>query len=180
MICLLQFLFIKRSKNFFCIKVFYYICPQSSICNSFNEKTFVELIWCVTFCRNVFILRCFYMVTSFKFRFVTNVFYTEVNICIQQASFWLCYDMYCCIHLIYLKYLFFDIEVIYIFKILFLNVLINLSAAAYFPSLCVEYISVSLSNNHDFIDLLQISLPLSAHILISLRLDSFKIFWKRW
>ena len=33
----------------------------------------------------------------------------------------------------------------------------NLSA------LCVEYISVSLSCNHDFIDLLQNSLPLSTH-----------------
>ena len=33
-------------------------------------------------------------------------------------------------------------------------VLVNLSAATDFPLLCIEYISILLSFNHDFIDLL--------------------------
>ena len=41
----------------------------------------------------------------------------------------------------------------------------NLSAAIDFLSLCVEYISISPFSGHDFIDLLQNSLPLSTHIL---------------
>ena len=60
----------------------------------------------------------------------------------------------------------------------FVRVLINLSATTYFPLLCVECISISLSSNHDFIDLLLNSLPLSTHSLLGLQLDSSKIFWK--
>ena len=41
----------------------------------------------------------------------------------------------------------------------------NLSAAIDFLSLCVEYISISPFSGHDFIDLLQNSLPLATHIL---------------
>ena len=48
---------------------------------------------------------------------------------------------------------FFDTEVIYL-QILLFKVLMNLSATADFPSLCVEYISIPLSCNHDFNDLL--------------------------
>ena len=48
----------------------------------------------------------------------------------------------------------FDIEV------KFFKVLIKLSAATDFLSLCVEYISIPLSSNHNFIDWLQNLLPL--------------------
>ena len=52
-----------------------------------------------------------------------------------------------------LIYMFFDIEVIYSYILLF-KVLINLSATADFPSLCVEYISISFFSSHDKIGLL--------------------------
>ena len=61
---------------------------------------------------------------------------------------------------------------------LFFKVLINISATSDFPSLCVQYISVSLSCNHDFIDLLQNALPLSTHIMFGFQLDSTESFEK--
>ena len=54
------------------------------------------------------------------------------------------------------------------------KLLINLSATTNFFSLCAEYISISLFSNHDFIDQLQTSLPLSTNILFNLRLGSSK------
>ena len=51
------------------------------------------------------------------------------------------------------KYPSFDTEFIY-FLILFLKLVIQLSATKDFTSLCVEYISISLSCNHHCIDLL--------------------------
>ena len=45
-----------------------------------------------------------------------------------------------------------DAEVTYLY-ILFFKVLINLSATANAPTICVEYISTSISYIHDFIDL---------------------------
>ena len=53
----------------------------------------------------------------------------------------------------------------------------NLSAVTDFPSLLIDYISISFYYNHDFIDLLQNSLPLFTHNLINpLQLDPSKIF----
>ena len=60
----------------------------------------------------------------------------------------------------------------------FLKALLNLSATTDFPSLCVEYISMSFLTSHDFIDLLWNLLPLSTHILFGLGFYSCKIFWK--
>ena len=64
------------------------------------------------------------------------------------------------------------------YKFLFFQILIKVSAIKDFPSLCVEYTSVAFFSNHDFIDLFQNSLPLSAHFLFALRLKSYKSFWK--
>ena len=74
-------------------------------------------------------------------------------------------------------YIFLDIEVIHL-QILFFKVLINLSAATDFPSLCVDCTSISLSCNHNFIDLLQNLLPLSTHILLGLHMALLKTFRK--
>ena len=63
-------------------------------------------------------------------------------------------------------------------EILVLRVLINLSAATNFPSLCIEYVSISLSFNHFLKEILSNSLPLSTYILFGIVLDSFKNFWK--
>ena len=54
----------------------------------------------------------------------------------------------------------------------------NSSAKTDFSSLCVEYISISLSCKNDFTDVLQNSLPLSTHILFGLQLNFFIFFSK--
>ena len=46
----------------------------------------------------------------------------------------------------------------------------------HFLLLCAEYISIAFSSNHNFIGLLQNSLPLSTHILFGLQLDPSKTF----
>ena len=56
-----------------------------------------------------------------------------------------------------------------------LNAFINLSEITDLPSLCVEYIKISLLSNHSCKSLLQNSIPWSAHNLFGLRLDSFTI-----
>ena len=61
---------------------------------------------------------------------------------------------------------------------LFFKVLINLSATTKFYSLCLELHFYEFFFNHDFIDLLWRSLPLSTHVLFCLPLDSFKNLWK--
>ena len=76
-----------------------------------------------------------------------------------------------------LIYTIFDTEVIYLL-ILFFRLLINFSPTADFHSLCFEYIFISLSYNHDLIDILRNQLPLSTHILFGLRLNSSNIFWE--
>ena len=55
---------------------------------------------------------------------------------------------------------------------------LNVSATMDFPSLCVKYISISLSCNHDFINLLENVLPLSTKILFGVRSDSSNISLK--
>ena len=49
-------------------------------------------------------------------------------------------------------------------QIFFFKVLTNLSATTDFSSLCVESIFMSLSCNHDFIDFMHHSLPLSLNM----------------
>ena len=70
---------------------------------------------------------------------------------------------------------FFCITVICLYILLF-KVLINLSATTYLSILFIEYISISLSCNHDFTNLLQNSLPQSTNILFGLQSDLSKIF----
>ena len=54
----------------------------------------------------------------------------------------------------------------------------NLPAITDFPSLCAEYVSISLFCKNHFIDLLSNSLPLlfTTHILCGLHFDLSKIF----
>ena len=63
-------------------------------------------------------------------------------------------------------------------QILFFVVLKNLSAAVDLPSLCDEYISISLFCKTDLADPFSNSLSISTHILFSLIFDSFKVFCK--
>ena len=140
---------------------------RHSVFNSFNYKNFFRPIWSVN--KSFFIFRYSYMITNFKFRIFLIIFFVKVNICA-----WLYINRLLIVQLfLYLLamssnlliYTFFDIEVMY-FQILFFKVLANLSATTDFLSLYVEFASVSLSCNHDVIDLLQSSLPLPIHFLI--------------
>ena len=66
----------------------------------------------------------------------------------------------------------------HIFINLFFRVLTNLSVTTDFPSLCVEYISMSFFSSHNFIYLLENPLSLSTHILFSLKFLFLKILLK--
>ena len=57
---------------------------------------------------------------------------------------------------------------------MFSKILIYLSTIIDFSSLCIEFISISLSCNHDFIDLLWNSLPFPTHICFGLWLEFLK------
>ena len=83
-VCLIwffQFFHIKHSKNFFTIKVFYYVCLRKSMCNFFNRKNFFRPIWGIIFRKNAFIFWYTHMVTNLKFRIFIIIFYTKVSIC---------------------------------------------------------------------------------------------------
>ena len=62
-------------------------------------------------------------------------------------------------------------------QILYFKILMNFSTTTTtdFPSLYAECISSAFFSNHDFVDLLKNSLPLSINILFGFLLDSFKI-----
>ena len=66
-------------------------------------------------------------------------------------------------------------EVMY-FTILFFKVSMNLLAKTDLLSLCIEHNSIAIFCNHDFIDILSNSVPLSTHILFDFLLDLFAIF----
>ena len=74
-------------------------------------------------------------------------------------------------------YMFLDVKVIFL-SILLFKILINLLATTDYPSLCLEYMSISFFSSFDFIDLLLNSLLLFTSTLFGLRLNSFKTFWK--
>ena len=73
----------------------------------------------------------------------------------QNAAFWLCCDKYCCVYKLYClfyQHTHFLILNSRIYKFYLLRFL-DLTAAAVFHSLSVDYILVSFSCNHDFINI---------------------------
>ena len=101
LISFLQFFFIKTSNNFFTIKIINYICPWNCIFNFFNYKNFFRPIWCVSFSKNIFVLRNSYMITNFKFRIFLfeSSLYSAKELDITSIGFIfmfyeLCYYMY--------------------------------------------------------------------------------------
>ena len=54
LICFLQFLFVKRSKNFFALEITNTICPRHSVFNFFNHKNICRPIWNIAFFKNAF------------------------------------------------------------------------------------------------------------------------------
>ena len=105
------------------------------------------------------------MATNLKFRIFIIILYTKIKISARIYINWLRVGRAVTCTVVFINY--------FIFK-----ALINLSVTTVVPSLRVEYISISISCNHNFIDLLQISRPLSTHALFGLQLDSYNICWK--
>ena len=74
LICFFQFFFIKRSINFFTVKITNKICSRHSMFNFFNYSSFFRPIWNVIYCKNTFLFWYFYIVTNFKFRISFFIF----------------------------------------------------------------------------------------------------------
>ena len=156
----LVIVFHKCSNNFFAFKITNNTCPRHSVFDFFYQKNFFRAVWNIVFCKNVFIFWCSYNITNFKFRIFIINFFSGVNECVW---FYINRFHFNCSLIVLLDlltisynfsiYTFSDIEVIYL-QVLFLNVLINISATTSLFSLCVEYISVAFSSNYGFIDLL--------------------------
>ena len=147
LISLLYFFFIKCFNDIFTIEIINNICPCNCIFNFFNYKKFFRPIWCVSFSKNIFVIRNSYMMTDFEFRIFIINFVFKINICIILTSTGLILIVLWCV-LLYsftispylLIYIFFDIEFLYLLILVF-KVLINLSATIDFH---VEYISILL------------------------------------
>ena len=115
----------------------------------FNHKNFFRIIWNVTFSKNVFIYRYSYMTNNFKFRISLLIYFLKSIICLALHQHASCDSLYLLCQVIY-QYTQFLILKSYICKICFLKSSLTTDLC----SLCAEYISISLSCNHDFIDLL--------------------------
>ena len=135
-------------------------CHWICVFNFFDQKNFFRPILSVPFSKNVFVFWNSVIIISFKFRILIINFFIKINICIIFHINWLHLNssMICIIVFIYyiIKFInihVFDTEVMYLL-ILVLKVLVNLSATTNFPSLCIEYISISLSYNYFLKELL--------------------------
>ena len=128
-----------------------------------NHINLFRSTWSVTFAY-------FNNISNFQFRIFFIILFARVNICawLYINRFNSNYALIC----------------IFVFITLSSNLSIYTSSAITyfsltdFPSLCVGHSFISLFYKTDFIDLLQNSLPLSIHLLLGFRLDSFKIVWK--
>ena len=136
------------------------------------------MAWCFYLINHINLFRSTWSVTfayfnntsNFQFRIFFIILFTRVNICawLYINRFNSNYALIC----------------IFVFITLSSNLSIYTSSAITyfsltdFPSLCVGHSFISLFYKTDFIDLLQNSLPLSIHLLLGFRLDSFKIVWK--
>ena len=99
LVCLLQYFFITPSKNFFSIKIFYYVFPQRRNLNFFNHKSFFWSIWNVNFYKNIFDILTWSPTSNlgsllFFLHWIQYLYLASH----QQASFKWLYDMYYCIH----------------------------------------------------------------------------------
>ena len=137
------------------------MCPWNCIFNFFNYKNLFRPVWCVSFSKNIFIFINYNTITNFEFRLLVITFFLKINIYIYIYIYilYLTSTGFIFIVLRYvllysrtissnlLIYTFFDTEVTYLLILVF-NILINLSTAADFHSICIEFISTSLSFNH--------------------------------
>ena len=137
------------------------MCPWNCIFNFFNYKNLFRPVWCVSFSKNIFVFINYNTITNFEFRLLVITFFLKINIYIYIYIYilYLTSTGFIFIVLRYvllysrtissnlLIYTFFDTEVTYLLILVF-NILINLSTAADFHSICIEFISTSLSFNH--------------------------------
>ena len=66
LICFLQFIFGKRSNNFFAIQITNSICPRHNVFNFCNKNNFFRPIWNITFCQSVFLFWYSNNITNFQ------------------------------------------------------------------------------------------------------------------
>ena len=126
MICFLKFFFVKRSNNFFSIKIKSSICSRNSVFNFCNH--FLRPIWNIAFCKNIFIfwysnytsilnLGSLLLISLLESMYVLD-FTSKGVILILLRYVLMYYYIYQLYHRIYQYRHFFDIEVIYL-QILF-------------------------------------------------------------
>ena len=185
LVCFLQFFFVKRSNNFFTITITNNICPRHIVFNFFNHKIFLEQICNRTFCQKVFIFWYPNNITNFKFRIFIVQFFTRVNIC---AWFYFKRLRFNCVMidftsrgsilivswhvLLYLvtissnlsTYTFLMLD-LYTYKFCSLRFSQIFQQQQIFLNYSFLHISMLFLSSHDFINLLENSLPLSSRIL---------------
>ena len=66
-VCVLLFFFVKRSKDFYTLKITNNTCPRDTCCNVFNYKNSFRPFWNLDFCKNAFVFWYSNKITNFKF-----------------------------------------------------------------------------------------------------------------
>ena len=136
----LQFFFVKRSNNFFTLKISNNICPRNSILKLANHRNFFRPIWNLTFCKKIFL--CFNILTwspSLNLGYFSLFSLSKSMYVLDLTSggfisivLWYLLFYLLTISANLLIYTFFNVEVICL-QILFFKVLINLSETTDFP-----------------------------------------------
>ena len=66
-VCVLLSFFVKRSKDFYTLKITNNTCPQDTCCNVFNYKNSFRPFCNLDFCKNTFMFWYSNKITNFKF-----------------------------------------------------------------------------------------------------------------
>ena len=66
-VCVLLSFFVKRSKDFYTLKITNNTCPQDTCCNVFNYKNSFRPFCNLDFCKNAFMFWYSNKITNFKF-----------------------------------------------------------------------------------------------------------------
>ena len=99
LICFLRLYFVKRSSDFFSVKITNNRFLRYSVSEFLNNKNFFRLIWKIAFCKNIFVFWYYNIITNFKFRTFLIILFMKVNICdwLYVNRFHFNCSMCCCI-----------------------------------------------------------------------------------
>ena len=146
--------------NFFTVEITNNVCQWYDVICFLDHKDFLRRNWNVTLCEDILVFCYSYRVINFAFRIFAIMLNTIFHICawlkitrfrVFLGFFLICFAVFINYFISFSKAHIFCYRVICLKKFFF-NVLINLWATIDFPSLCVAYISIILSCNHDFPD----------------------------